>query len=265
MTVSLVLSGLVIAVVASLFWLMQAKTTTTAVGEQRRIALDDGSNVLLDSGTRISVRYDRRLRRVQLLSGEALFDVAKQPDWPFIVQVGDRQVRAVGTTFSVSRDNDRMVVTLVKGIVTVSSDARFRLPLVGTPQAAQGIAGDGEVLTLSPGERLTFAAGAAPSVDRPSLDQTMAWVRGQVVFDNTPLSRAAAEMNRYSAVRLTIDANDAEQLPVSGVFQLGASESFARAVAQLYGLAAVAGGGEIRLSGEPKLPTRVGAAKAARS
>ncbi len=66
------------------------------------------------------MKYDERARRVQLDAGEALFEVSKRHDWPFIVTAGGHEIRALGTSFVVRRDNGRLAVTLVDGKVTVS-------------------------------------------------------------------------------------------------------------------------------------------------
>ncbi len=92
----------------------------TSVGEQRVMTLEDGTRVVLNTATRISVQYDRSARRVRLESGEALFEVAKRPEWPFVVTVGERQVTALGTSFVVRRDAELAAVTLVEGKVVIT-------------------------------------------------------------------------------------------------------------------------------------------------
>ena len=115
------------------------------------------------------------------------------------------------------------MVTLVEGRVSVGPVA----PLPSPPR-------QGTDVTLVPGQRLTFAAGAVPRVDRPSMKQAVAWQRGQIILDHTPLSEAIEEMNRYSPVQLIIDQPSVLDLEVTGVFRSGDSVSFARAVAQAH-------------------------------
>src|SRR5690606_28626324 len=92
----------------------------TGVGEQRTVTLEDGSRVSLNTATRLSLHFDRGVRRVRLQSGEALFEVARDPGRPFVVESGDRQVRALGTAFIVRRDAGRIAVTLMEGSVEVA-------------------------------------------------------------------------------------------------------------------------------------------------
>ena len=91
----------------------------TALGEQRKILLDDGTRLTLDTGTRLVVAMGDQRRTVDLLSGRAHFDVAKDSLRPFVVTAGDRQVVAVGTAFDGARHGDEMSVTMVEGKVVV--------------------------------------------------------------------------------------------------------------------------------------------------
>jgi transmembrane sensor len=215
----------------------------TDVGEQRTLTLEDGTRVYLNTNSRAVVHYDKELRQVNLEKGEALFEVAKRPKWPFVVTAGDRQVTALGTAFIVRRDEKSLAVTLMEGKVTVSP---VKFVSTGVPERQGG--GDSTlpqrtpdpdataIFTLSPGQRLTLASSAPPKVDRPPLERVTAWQRGQVAFDNTPLADAVAEMNRYSTVRLLVEDPSAAAIRVSGIFRAGDSADFAQAVAKTYRL-----------------------------
>lgn len=244
-----------LAVVGTLFYLHN-DAVVTAVGEQRTLALEDGTRVYLNTDTRAVVHYDRERREIVLEKGEALFEVAKRSNWPFVVRAGGHQVRALGTAFIVRRDDENVAVTLVEGKVAVS-------PIAG-PDAAPRLARKDDAVkladrrpldrngtvTLAPGQRLTFGTSESPTLDRPHMDRVTAWQRGQVAFDNTPLADAAAEMNRYSAVRLIVEDPRAAAIRVSGLFRAGDSENFAKALARTYRLQAREESHEIILAGE---------------
>jgi transmembrane sensor len=255
-----------ILVIAGLVWLEHRGVISTDVGEQRHLVLDDGTRVFLNTDTRIEVSYDERERRVELRRGEALFNVAKRSDWPFVVVVGDRQVRALGTSFVVRKDADRMAVTLVEGSVLVTPlpiaiDSRppkiIEAPAV-TPQSSSGQAPSlsasvpsDHAIKLAPGQRLTISNDAPIKLDEPPVERTTAWRRGQVILDDTPLYAAAAEMNRYNQTKLVVEDPEAGALLINGLFQAGDSTHFANAVAQAYGLKIIQRGNEIVLSGKP--------------
>lgn len=199
---------------------------TTAVGEQRMLTLGDGTRIFLNTDTRVSVVEDSARRHVKLEKGEALFDVTKDPQRPFVVSAGDKEVVALGTSFVVRRDPEQLVVTLMEGKVIVSG--------AQSPRDSEEMPSGETVLT--PGQRLTFATSNAPKLDEPAIEKVTAWRRGEVILDKTRLQDAAEEMNRYSAVRLVVDEPEVANIRVSGIFRAGDSARFARAVAETYQL-----------------------------
>jgi transmembrane sensor len=204
----------------------------TGVGEQRTLALDDGSRIVMNTRTRIVVDYDDAERTIELKDGEAVFEVARQPGRPFVVIAGHRRIQALGTSFAVRRDDDRVSVTLLEGKVTVAAlDA----------DAAE------QAVSPQPGERLTFEPAAPVKADRPAVDKLLAWQRREVAFDNVALADAIAEMNRYSRRPLVAPASVPGSIRVTGLFRAGDSASFARAVAEAYDLEVVEADGRISL------------------
>lgn len=251
--------------VVGVVWFQHVGVISTGVGEQRQLVLEDGTRVFLNTDTRLVVKYDEQARRVELRKGEALFNVAKKSDWPFIVVAGDRQVKALGTSFVVRRDDERVAVTLMEGRVQVSpqSSSAPSLPadaqpkagansVTTSPPAAATVQLPKETFTLTPGQRLTFTNGAAANLDTPSMEKATAWRRGQVILDDTPLRVAAEEMNRYNSTKLVIESPEAAALLVNGLFQAGDSAHFANAVAQAYGLRIIERGDTIVLAGIPE-------------
>lgn len=221
---------LCVGVIGALFMLNPEKSTvSTQVGEQRMLTLEDGSRIFLNTDTRLSVHYDKDRRLVQLAGGEALFDVAKNPARPFIVDAGAEQVRAVGTEFVVRRDPHQVAVTLVEGRVRITEQEE-------TGAADSAVSAEKQPESLTAGQRLIFADNRPPALDQPPLDTVTAWRRGEVVLDKTRLQDAAQEMNRYSNVKLVIDDPDTANIRLSGVFRAGDSQRFAQAVAETYHL-----------------------------
>jgi len=244
-----------------IIWFQYVGVVATAIGEQRQLVLDDGTRVFLNTDTRIVVKYDEKVRRVELRRGEALFNVAKRSDWPFIVVAGDRQVKAVGTSFVVRRDAERLAVTLVEGSVlvspvlpTVPAPVLPAIDASGANEQAPAVSAEtrrSDEFMLAAGQRLTFNSGATAKLDTPSIDKTTAWRRGQVILDDTPLRNAVAEMNRYNETKLVVNDPEAASLPINGLFQAGDSKHFANAVAQAYGLTVITQGNEIVIFGKP--------------
>jgi transmembrane sensor len=226
----------VLAVITAVYY-WRDNAFMTAVGQQQVRVLRDGTRVVLNTDTRIEVNYDEHMRRVRLVRGEAWFDVSKRPTWPFLVSVGDQEIRALGTSFIVRHDNDQdLSVTLVDGRISVAPAVRDG---EAPPQAPQ---------VLIPGQRLVISRHHAPAVDRPELSRVTAWERGRVEFDETSLADATTEMNRYTTTRVIVPDTEVAQLRVGGVFRAGDSEEFVKIVTAAFGLRAERNGGDIVLS-----------------
>ena len=109
-------------------WLQLASPVyATAIGEQRSIELSDGSTVILNSKSKVRVRYSKTERLVDLLEGQALFHVAQDSVHPFIVSASGTRVRAVGTQFDVYQRRSSTTVTVLEGRVAIlptSKDGR---------------------------------------------------------------------------------------------------------------------------------------------
>jgi transmembrane sensor len=193
---------------------------STRHGEQRATTLGDGSRVALNTDSHVTVRFAREERRIVLSQGEAMFDVAHDAARPFIVNVGKEQIRALGTAFLVRKDGPEVRVTLLRGRVEVRRT-------VGEP---------GLMAILQPGDRLSVGANDLPTLDRPALETVTAWQRGEILFSDTPLSDAVAEVNRYGRLQVVVADPRLAKLPISGVFATDDTSEFVAAVAQLHGL-----------------------------
>ncbi|MEA2543535.1 MAG: transrane sensor, partial [Acidobacteriaceae bacterium] len=195
------LAGMAIlcAAMISAAYFLRDPTLVTGPGEQRTVELSDGTQVSLNANSRIIVQYDDRVRKLILASGEVLFNVIKHQPRPFVVVIGNQKVIAMGTSFLVRREESSesaFAVTLVEGRVAIE-------PL-SWPDVLPSASVTGLTL-LNPGERLRFSDGATEKRDSPSIDRVTAWRRGQLIFDDTSLSEAAAEFNRYGSHKITID------------------------------------------------------------
>jgi transmembrane sensor len=267
----LALATCVMAILAitGTFLYLSAGVVGTGIGEQRTLTLEDGTRVYLNTDSQIQVHYNGHERRIDLKRGEALFEVAKRPKWPFTVNVGERQIRALGTAFLVRRHADDLAVTLVEGKVTVTPKSQISAGKAGTDLrknasahasnggvAAVGVAMMDEstaIFTLEPGQRLTLSESRLPRIDMPPIENVTAWQRGQLPFDHTTLAEAVAEMNRYSQLRLVIEDPQAASIEISGIFRVGDTLDFAKAVGKTYGLRVLEEGNAIVLAGKPTL------------
>lgn len=213
--------GALVLVVAGMGWawtLQQPADYATSVGEQRLLVLEDGSRVTLDTASRIAVRYTGGQRLVILAAGQAMFEVEGDPARPFVVRAGNAEVTALGTRFDVRRYGEGARVVLVEGRVAVRDSA--------ANQRAWSLAPGQQVLTSAP----------EPVVAPVDVPVATSWTAGRLIFDNTPVSVAVAEVNRYTRHPIQIQDADVSANRVSGVFDAGDVDGFVAALTDLYPL-----------------------------
>ncbi|MBM0106386.1 FecR domain-containing protein [Steroidobacter sp. S1-65] len=193
---------------------------STDIGEQRTIRLEDGSTIALNTNTAIRVELTDTLRRVNLVQGEALFNVAKDSARPFRV-LSDRAVaQAVGTSFVVRRNADDTVITVIEGQVAVARADQARL--------ASNTDVPANALRVSAGERADVVSEEIQTSPVPNLAAVTAWKTGRLIFEGQALSEVVAEFNRYNRVQLVLEDSllSAEQL--SGVFDASDPQALVR-------------------------------------
>lgn len=191
----------------------------TDVGQRSTVTLPDGSVVTLNTDTVVRTEADGERRLVYLERGQAYFKVAKDRRHPFIVTAAGRTVTALGTAFDVRIDNGALKVVLVEGKVRVE-----------TPTAKTS-AQPGQATEMVAGSQLVAVADADWRLTRTDVARETSWTRGQIVFDDEPLSTVVAELNRYSDQKMVVlDDNLADQ-PISGAFKPGDIHGFAQALA----------------------------------
>jgi len=175
----------------------------TGKGEQRSVTLADGSRVMLNTATALAIHFDAGTRRVELLAGEAFFDVAKNPQRPFVVTAAGSEVRAVGTAFAVKRQSEQTEVELVEGIVEIQDGQQHQ-----------------ERLTAGQSASIGASSIALKSVGHP--DSMALWRDGYLQFDGLPLSDAIAQINQYRPGRVVLLNTALADKRISGLFRLDA-------------------------------------------
>lgn len=218
-----------VGIAASIALLVGIGGIVTGPDEQRIVAsdesvyrttLEDGSRLLLDSGSAVAVRFDKVERRLELERGQAFFDVAHNERIPFVVETTSLRVTAVGTNFSVGlRDGGREALILVtEGAVRVQRKGDGAATIV---RANEQLAADADRLTRSP---LT-----SREVERQS-----AWQRGLLIFNGETLEAAAEAVNRYASKPVVIADESLARQKFVGMIHTGNPHSFANAAAAAF-------------------------------
>ena len=214
---------------------LQAPTFNTGKGEQRKVVLADGSTAFLNTNTELQVHFSVDERRIELIHGEAWFDVRKDSSRPFVV-VGDyASATAVGTAFTV-RNNDQFTrIAVTEGSVRVLLDEPIgdRNHINGLGSQIEPSGGTTHnTWQLAPEQAMRISASAlrALAVD-PSVEQ--AWQRGQLIYKDVSLEHLIADLNRYLPVTLTINDPELAQRKLSAILQLDDHAAMLEALSQV--------------------------------
>ncbi|MGH7486913.1 MAG: FecR family protein [bacterium] len=227
----------------------------TGVAEVREIPLPDGSEVTLGARSSLDVAYRDDVRQVALTAGEAFFSVAKNPQRPFLVVVGDKQVRVVGTKFEIRRSDVGLRVSVVEGTVEVrqAQATRSNGSISTAPQVIRLRAESSRLTTATlsdvssadrgidaPGDRLLVAgqqvtATIAGAIEAPRAmphAEPAAWRHGRLVYVDATLREVVADANRYSRETIAISDDQIANLRVSVTYPSSQVEEMVTALAR---------------------------------
>jgi transmembrane sensor len=173
----------------------------TGVGKSRVVQLADGSRVTLAAQTAVNINYQGRERQIELVRGEALFDVVHDAQRPFQVNVGAASVRVLGTVFDVAHSAAGLKVEVREGAV--------------------GVRAGGLPYRLAAGQRLWLDASdghAQQSVI--AADDVASWVEGQQFFENARVIDVVEQLRRYQHGWIVIGSDRLGQQRVTGLYDL---------------------------------------------
>lgn len=174
-------------------------------GERRQMTLPDGSILDINTGTRAVARLYEGERVVELLEGEIFFSVQHDKERPFIVDAGSNRVVVTGTRFNVRYEAQAARVSVESGSVDVFSGPWWNR----------------QSRTLAKGQGVEMAHGQEPGdIEQLDLSAVLAWQRGKIVFENTPLSQAVAEINRYLDQPARLEAPALRDHRIAGIFSV---------------------------------------------
>jgi transmembrane sensor len=252
-------ASVIAAAVGLTAWIAQTRNTySTDIGEQRFIMLADGSTVELNSRSKLRIDFSAKERNVTLMQGQALFHVSKDARRPFIVSSDTARVRAVGTQFDVYRQTSGTTVTVLEGRVSVGSveeseavDGRgSNDPLRSDSAPKAQLHAAESVVLVNAGEQVVVTAKAALPAKPKAIDlaTAAAWTQQELIFDETPLTEAAEEFNRYNTKRVVIDDPSLASFHVRGTFSATNPERLAEFLRERFSVTINETPSEIRIS-----------------
>ncbi len=172
-----------------------------APGSYSEFTLSDGSRVYLDGDSAINEKFSADERNIELIRGRAWFDVTRNENRPFKVTGGNARIQVLGTAFAVELEQDLTKVTVERGLVAVhASDFE-------------------DSINLQAGESAAVSQNQIAYIDGNDTEISLAWKRGLIMMNQTPLKTVLEELSKYSSGRIVLHDKSLENLPVSGVFQ----------------------------------------------
>ncbi len=203
----------------------QQETHITGFNDFKRIILPDETILELNQNTEALVYYDEAVRRVLLTRGEAHFQVIKDFERPFLVDVGEVNVVALGTAFNVKYVDDYVEVLVTEGKVAVTQNQD--MGQAEMPEAIDGphlTAGDQAIIGMDE----SVDALELKRLNSAEYEQVLAWKGPRFFFENTPLYEAIAEFNHHNELKIIIEDEEIRNLSIGGSFLLEDVEAFIR-------------------------------------
>ncbi|MGB7210184.1 MAG: FecR family protein, partial [Pyrinomonadaceae bacterium] len=202
----------------------QGQQYTTAIGQQDKVTLADGSILELNTDTSVTVTYTRDFRELHLERGEVFVQVAHETKRPFVVKAGAGETKDVGTQFSIYLKPGSTSVTVLEGEVQVNSgpDASHRT-----------------VTELRGGERVAYnTQGRQTPRERIDVKALQAWRHGELIVRNQSLAQVIDELERYHHVKISVSTPQLGAQRVSGVFKAQDLNGIVAAIATLLNIEA---------------------------
>ncbi|MFT6344308.1 MAG: transmembrane sensor [Paraglaciecola sp.] len=214
----------------------------TSIGEHSTHTLEDGSVLTLNSNSQVEVYYTLSKRVINLLTGEAHFDVVSDPNRPFEVYAGNRMIKAVGTAFSVYRLENNIEVLVTEGNVDL---AIVQSTLLVKPKTFyknkvdfnQKLSPDSientvtVIASLKAGQSVSIPI-SSDSLDTPVVEyaqgdlvRKLSWLDGRLVFAGESLQEVVAEVSRHTPLIIEVMDPELKKLRIGGQFQAGETDA----------------------------------------
>ena len=225
-----------VSFIALLLWFsmpndVHKNSYATLVGQQMDTTFNDGSIIHLNTNSHIETEFSDDKRIIKLIKGEALFEVAHDPNRPFIVYAGDRLVQAIGTKFIVHLKAEDIQVTVTDGKVKTSKVALNKT--LADISSLDSNATKEDDFYITKGEKLVINKDKAPSliqIEDENMDREISWLNGKLIFVNEKLSYVIEEINRYVEVEIVLKDPAMNNITISGRFDLQDSEALIEAI-----------------------------------
>jgi transmembrane sensor len=202
----------------------------TLKGNTETINLPDGSKLVLNTDSAVSINFGTEYRNIFLQRGEMHINVKKDAKRPLNVLVGGKLMQAVGTAFSVQYfDHNNIALIVSEGKVMLAEDSILQKQQTITGQFDTSK----EAMFLTAGEKVELTssrriAKAELSVENVSstIAKSLTWLDGYLSFTGETLEIVVAQINRYLEHPIVLDGDEIKNIRVIGRFENGKTEQF---------------------------------------
>lgn len=220
----------VAAIIATIFFYNSAQTQRSSEGDSSIVAADTRSKVVLPDGTTVflnigsKIDYDKGFNgkeRKVILTGEAYFDVAHNPEKPFIVHTSTADIRVYGTQFNVKNyDEEAWETTLLTGKVEVLVNNAAKERFILKPSQKLSIPKQGEDAGryVKESKRKEEKIVISQYKTLRSIVAETSWIEDKMVFVDKPLYEIAAELERQFHITVSFNSEKTKMYRYTGAF-----------------------------------------------
>lgn len=188
-------AAMLVGVISFTMFSSDATRIETAAGEQRTVALADGSRIEMNGGTVVELEDDQP-RFARLESGEAMFHVIHRKGDPFMVEAGKARLADLGTTFNVIRRSKTLNVAVSEGLVAYNPER--------------------ENIRIKAGFSIEAPdEGTHPKVQAIDPASIGGWRKGQLVYNGASIAQVAEDLGRTAGLTIAVSP-DVAALPFRG-------------------------------------------------
>lgn len=190
------------------WWLQWISDYHTQTGELKEVILNDGSRLLLDSNSAVSIVFEDTIRNITLHTGRVQFTVADDSERPFSVTAGNWNIKALGTVFQVFKKNGNISIAVQEHSVSISS----------TSTASYSTASTGTI--INNGQQLLVNNDILSTPTKAEMKQLSAWQQQRLIVNDRPLSDLIEELEYYHNIHIILADSTLTDLRVTGVFSI---------------------------------------------
>jgi len=206
----------------------------TAVGEHSNVNLPDGSVLVLNTNSRVVVKYSEDHRLFLLQRGELNIEVAHDKSRPLSVVAGNKVVQAVGTAFNVRIRNDNEIALLVTDgkVLVAKQTAQQTIEKIVAKRLPKNS------MAVAKGEKVILGAQqeTIAKADENEISAKLSWKQGNLIFRGETLEDALVEINRYTSVQFEVTDESIKQERIAGLFKAGDVDGLLAALEQNFNI-----------------------------